>query len=93
MAWIRTVPYAQADEKLREVIKKLRAMYPPEYDDPVFPRANDDGGVSGAHSLIPGALYHAMATFASLMSPQLPLEREQHEMIATVVSAINRCYY
>jgi len=27
------------------------------------------------------------------MSPELPLSRRQHEMITTVVSAINRCQY
>jgi len=43
--------------------------------------------------LIPDALYHSFATFGSLMSPELPLSRRQHEMITTVVSAINRCQY
>jgi len=28
-----------------------------------------------------------------LMSPELPLERRQHEMIATMVSLTNRCHY
>ncbi len=50
-------------------------------------------GVVGAHSLIPDALYHAFATFGVLMSPDLPLTRRQHEMITTVVSAVNRCVY
>jgi len=39
------------------------------------------------------ALYHAFATFGVLMSPDLPLERRQHEMIATMVSVTNRCVY
>src|SRR4030095_9796811 len=55
-----------------------------------------DGGSSGiveSHSLIPDALYHAFATYGSLMSPELPLERRQHEMIATMVSVTNRCVY
>jgi alkylhydroperoxidase family enzyme len=38
-------------------------------------------------------LFHAFATFGALMAPDLPLERQQHEMIATVVSATNRCHY
>ena len=46
-----------------------------------------------SHSLIPEALYHAFATFGVLMLPELPLERRQHEMIATVVSVTNRCVY
>ncbi|MDT5157195.1 MAG: hypothetical protein QOH51_1552, partial [Acidobacteriota bacterium] len=43
--------------------------------------------------LIPDALFHAFATFGSLMSPELPLTRAQHEMITTVVSVTNRCHY
>jgi AhpD family alkylhydroperoxidase len=27
------------------------------------------------------------------MAPELPLQRRQHEMIATVVSLTNRCHY
>jgi hypothetical protein len=43
--------------------------------------------------LIPQALHHAFAAFGALMSPDLPLTRRQHEMITTVVSAVNRCHY
>jgi AhpD family alkylhydroperoxidase len=28
-----------------------------------------------------------------LMSPELPLDRRQHEMITTMVSVTNRCFY
>ena len=61
---------------------------------PVHP--TPDGGSSdivASHSLIPDALRHAFSTFGALMSPELPLARRQHEMIATVVSALNRCHY
>jgi hypothetical protein len=46
-----------------------------------------------SHSLIPQAMYHAFAAFGSMMDPALPLTRRQHEMIATTVSAFNRCFY
>ena len=46
-----------------------------------------------SHTLIPEALYHAFATFGALMSPDLPLQRRQHEMIATMVSVTNKCHY
>ncbi|MFN8579913.1 MAG: hypothetical protein U0163_02910 [Gemmatimonadaceae bacterium] len=46
-----------------------------------------------SHSLIPDALHHAFATYGTLLSPELPLVRRQHEMIATVVSETNRCRY
>ena len=31
--------------------------------------------------------------FGVLLAPELPLQRRQHEMIATLVSALNRCFY
>jgi len=94
MTWIRTIPLPEADEKLRRAIEEQKKLYPVEYATPVHP--TPDGGTSGivaSHSLIPDALYHAFATFGALMSPDLPLERRQHEMITTVVSVANRCRY
>jgi len=46
-----------------------------------------------SHTLIPEALFYAFGTFGALMSPDLPLQRHQHEMIATMVSVTNRCHY
>jgi amino acid transporter len=70
-----------------------RHLYPIEYAMPVHPTLDgESAGIVDSHSLIPDALYHAFATFGSLMSPDLPLERRQHEMIATMVSVTNRCH-
>jgi hypothetical protein len=94
MTWIKTVPFDEADEDLRRAMEAQRDFYPIEYATPVHP--TPDGGSSGivsSHSLIPEALYHAFSTFGVLMSPDLPLTRARHEMIATVVSAVNRCHY
>jgi hypothetical protein len=94
MTWIRTIPITEADETLTKAIEAEKALYPKEYATPVHPAPG--GGASeivASHSLIPGALYHAFATFGALMSPDLPLERRQHEMIATMVSLTNRCVY
>jgi alkylhydroperoxidase family enzyme len=91
MAWIRTIPFTQADAALRQALDAQRKLYPKEYDrDP-----GDDGSTSivATHTLIPDALHHAFATFGALMSPDLPLTRRQHEMITTRVSAVNRCHY
>jgi hypothetical protein len=93
MAWIRTIPLAEADEKLRLAIEAQRALYPTEYATPVQPTADGTSGIVASHSLIPDALYHAFATFGVLMSPELPLTRRQHEMITTMVSVTNRCRY
>jgi len=94
MTWIHTVPMAEASEALRRAIEAQRALYPIEYATPVHP--TPDGGASGivaSHSLLPDVLHHAFATFGALLSPELPLTRAQHEMIATMVSVTNRCVY
>ena len=94
MTWIKTVPMAEADEKLLLALEAQRAMYPIEYADPVQPAGDGElPGIVASHSLIPDALFHAFATFGALMSPDLPLTRRQHEMITTVVSVANRCHY
>ena len=96
MTWIRTVPPAEADPHLRGCYEEVYALYPPEYGVPVPSLVGPDGtadSIVAAHSLIPEALRHAMAAFGALLSPELPLTRRQHEMITTVVSALNRCFY
>ena len=92
MTWIKTVPMAQAGEDLRKAIEAQKALYPIEYATPVHP---GDGAsqIVASHSLIPDALYHSFAAFGVMMSPELPLSRRQHEMIATMVSLTNRCHY
>ena len=97
MTWIRTIPSSEADERLRQALAAARALYPPEYAEPVHAvadaRQDDMAGIVASHSLIPEALHHAFATFGVLMAPELPLTRRQHEMITTVVSVTNRCRY
>jgi hypothetical protein len=92
MTWIRTVPLDQADERLRRAMEEQMKLYPAEYSAPARPSESGDSIVA-SHTLIPEALEHAFATFGVLMSPDLPLARRQHEMIATMVSVINRCRY
>jgi hypothetical protein len=93
MTWIRTIPLSEADEKLRQAIEIQKGLYPIEYATPVHPTGDGTSGIVASHSLIPEALSHAFSTFGALMSPDLPLKRHQHEMIATMVSIINRCVY
>lgn len=92
MTWIKTIPLDEAGKQLLDALEKQRALYPAEYAAPVHPQ-NGTSGIVASHTLIPDALFHAFATFGSLMSPGLPLSREQHEMIATTVSVRNRCVY
>ena len=91
MAWIKTVR-PDEDPALGELLKKTRALYPPEYGGPVAAIPGDES-IMASHTLIPDAMHHAFALLAALMRPELPLERRHHEMIATVVSAANRCFY
>lgn len=98
MTWIRTVPLSEADDDLRQALQRALADYPVEYrpesqeqmrvPDPV--RADS---IVLSHSLIPRALEHFFAGYAALLDPRLPLQRRQQEMIATTVSALNRCFY
>jgi len=93
MTWIKTVTVDESEE-VRKAVESQRALYPIEYATPVHPTPDGEtAGIVASHSLIPQALYHAFATFGSLMSPDLPLDRRQHEMITTVVSVTNRCHY
>ncbi|HEX3253297.1 MAG TPA: hypothetical protein VHS05_27900 [Pyrinomonadaceae bacterium] len=93
MTWIKTVTVDESDE-VRKAVESQRELYPIEYATPVHPTPDGEtAGIVASHSLIPQALYHAFATFGSLMSPDLPLDRRQHEMITTVVSVTNRCHY
>lgn len=93
MTWIRTIPFAAADGRLRQALEAQRALYPPEYAEPAQPPEADGASIVASHSLIPEALYHAFATFGVLMAPELPLTRRQHELIAAAVSLANRCVY
>ena len=108
MTWIRTIPFAEADDELRQAMEAQKALYPQEYAVPIHPAEGDaspgfpsqdvpsqniPSQIVASHSLIPQALRHAFSTFGVLMSPDLPLQRRHHEMIATMVSVTNRCVY
>jgi hypothetical protein len=93
MTWIRTIRM-EDDERVRDAMMGQRSLYPVEYATPV-PIVNNgvENSIVGSHSLLPDVLYHAFSTYGALLSPDLPLRRDQHEMIATMVSVTNRCFY
>jgi len=93
MTWIRTVPPAEASPLLLEALDAVARLYPSEYGRPNPVPEVAAESIVASHTLIPAALRHAFATFGSLMAPDLPLTRRQHEMIATLVSVENRCFY
>jgi alkylhydroperoxidase family enzyme len=93
MTWIKTLNMDE-DERVKNAMLAQRKLYPIEYATPVHPvNGGETSSIVASHSLIPDALFHAFSTFGALMSPELPLQRRQHEMITTVVSVTNRCHY
>jgi hypothetical protein len=82
------------DDRVKRSIEAQRKLYPIEYAIPVHPM-NDSktSGIVASHTLLPDVLFYAFGTYGALLSPDLPLQRRQHEMIATMVSVTNRCQY
>lgn len=96
MTWIKTTPPGEAGAYLAASYEQIYALYPAEYFVDVPELMRPDGtsdSITAAHSLIPEAMRHAMCTLGVLLSPDLPLTRRQHEMIATFVSSLNSCFY
>jgi len=96
MTWIQNIGPDNAMGELADVYRHLYRLYPPEYRAAVPSVTRPDGttdSIMAAHSLLPRVMFRIFSAHAELMSPELPLSRRQHEMIATLVSALNRCFY
>ena len=93
MTWIKTVSM-EDDPRLKAMVEAERKLYPQEYATsvPTVDRGFENS-IVGSHSLLPEVLFHSFSAFGAMMSPELPLSRRQHEMIATMVSVTNRCFY
>ncbi len=81
MAWIKTVPPADASGELLEQYHRMR--------DPAGSIAN----ILQVHSLNPAALRAHFDLYRTLMFARSELSRAQREMIAVVVSKTNGCHY
>ncbi len=98
MTWIKTILRKDWDEALRNAMT-WRTRMPKEYGTTRIPSLEvlasqeNGGGIVESHTLLPETLLHAFSTHTSLMNDALPLNRAQHEMIATVVSVANHCFY
>jgi hypothetical protein len=93
MTWIKTVAM-EDNQRVKAVVAAERKLYPQEYATPA--PAVDRGfqnSIVGSHTLLPDVLYHSFSAFGAMMAPELPLQRRQHEIIATMVSVTNRCVY
>jgi hypothetical protein len=96
VTWIKTVPLPEASGELKRCYEAVYALYPAEYQQDVSSLVREDGTVDSivaAHSLFPEIMRHALSAFGLLLASNLPLTRRQQEMICTVVSAQNRCFY
>ena len=93
MAWIETRPKEPVSAEQRKRLRDLRTSFPPEYEVPAPKASPTEESIVASHGLIPDAQFHAFATMGVLMSDDLPLSRAQHEMIATIVSETNDCFY
>jgi alkylhydroperoxidase family enzyme len=81
MAWIKIIPENEANGLLKKLYEK--------YVEPW-------GGVDNImriHSLNPKSMQNHYDLYAHLMRGRSDLSREQREMIAVAVSAVNRCHY
>lgn len=90
MAWVPTIKRDCAEGELLAALQTSHALYPGEYATPV---AGLSESIVESHSLFPEVLFHAFSAFGALLSPDLPLSRREHEMIATMVSVVNDCFY
>lgn len=81
MAWIRTIDEDEAEGMLERLYGRMTEPW---------------GGVDNilkVHSLNPPSLKAHFEIYKTLMRGRSPLSRAQREMIAVVVSKINRCHY
>jgi hypothetical protein len=93
MTWIKTFRL-EDDERVRNAVIEQRKLYPHEYATPVpIVDHGFENSIVGSHTLLPDVMFHSFSAFGAMMSPELPLRRDQHEMIATMVSVTNRCFY
>jgi hypothetical protein len=81
MPWIKQIPIAKATGLLKdEFDKALR-------------RAGKVFHIVHIQSLNPRALRDSIAFYITLMKGESPLTRAQREMLATMVSIENHCFY
>ena len=81
MAWIKTIAPDQAEGSLKT-----------EYDSAIR-RAGKVFNILQIQSLNPGVLHASMQLYQAAMHAPSELSRAEREMLATVVSQVNDCFY
>jgi alkylhydroperoxidase family enzyme len=78
MSYIQLIHENEAEGKLKELYEAM---------------GNRVANILKVHSLFPESLEAHLAYYKTIMFKKSPLSRAQREMIATTVSAANRCHY
>ena len=81
MAWIKVIEEDEAEGKLKDLYERMR--------DPRGPVDN----ILKIHSLNPRSLLAHFEFYKTTMHGPSELSRSDREMVAVVVSSINRCHY
>ena len=81
MPWIKQIPIAEATGLLKEEFDKA------------LKRAGRVWHIVHIMSVNAHAMHDSIGLYATIMMGESPLTRVQREMLATVVSAENRCHY
>jgi len=82
MAWINMISEDDADRELRALYERMI--------DPVSGRVDH---ILTIHSLHPRGLEGHHSVYSAVMRSTRALRKAEREMIALVVSTINRCHY
>jgi alkylhydroperoxidase family enzyme len=82
MAWIRTISEDDADPELRSL-----------YDGMVDPVSRRVDYILTIHSLHPQGLAGHHSVYKAVMTSTRTLRKAEREMIALVVSSLNKCHY
>ncbi len=81
-AWINVIPEEDAEGE-------LKALYEQEFDS----EKQGTDNILAVHSLNPPTLRAHADLYHTVMHAKSPLSRSEREMVAVVVSAINKCHY
>ena len=81
MAWIEVIPEEEATGRLKELYQKYKEPW------------GCVDSIIAIHSLNVKSMQTHYDFYAHLMRGRSDLSRIQREMIAVIVSAVNRCYY
>jgi uncharacterized peroxidase-related enzyme len=81
-AWIEVIPEDEAEGLLKELYDQERDRKTGKVDN-----------IMAVHSLNPATLRAHADLYHTVMHGESGLTRAEREMIAVVVSAINRCHY